>query len=447
MRFFHILSHITRCGQVGAGLDSRGVTLYHYRRMAKIYSRCALFALAAALFTAMSAGAEPTVTIDGVEYVCEDGVCKPREDAPADALPAAPDAEESVRYLEGYVNSDRFIAFLDGDEHSAFARLFRADTSILLLVLLAFLGGVAMNLTPCVLPMIPVNLIIIGKSAHRGLVYGLGMTLAYGALGLAASFGSLAFGTIQSNPWFNMAIALVFLALAAALAGVFSIDFSKSRKPRMPGEKTMPLVYVFFAGTLAAVLAGACVAPVLVAVLVLTADLFAKGTAAALVLPFAVGAGMAAPWPFAGAGMKVLPRPGAWMKWVNRLFALAVTLFAAWYMHLAIEGFSSSAGTPQEAEAGEIAMTSETFSLEGLKRPVLVDCWATWCKNCTAMDKVLAQEHVKRKLENFTVIRLQAENFPKLRALPLFRNIKGLPAFAIIGDTEKATTNEEEKKK
>lgn len=402
----------------------------------------------------MPASADRSVTtINGVEYECEDGVCRPRDGAPGDFLSGAisagtdaPPAEENVRYLEGYVGADRFIAFLEGDEADPFAGLFSADSSLLLLLLLAFLGGVAMNLTPCVLPMIPVNLIIIGKSAHRGLVYGLGMTLAYGALGLAAAFGSLAFGTIQSNPWFNLAIALVFLVLAAALAGAFNIDFSKSRKTRMPGEKAMPIAYVFFAGALAAVLAGACVAPVLVAVLVLTADLFAKGTAAAVILPFAVGAGMAAPWPLAGAGMKVLPRPGAWMKWVNRFFAVAVTAFAAWYMNLAIEGFSS-AGAPRAAEKGEIAMTPETFSLEGLKRPVLVDCWATWCKNCTAMDKVLEEKHVRKKLEGFTVIRLQAEDFGELRSLPLFRNIKGLPAFAIIGDTEKATIKEEEEKK
>lgn len=421
--------------------------------MSKVFSKyfkVALFALTAALFAAAQPVHAETITINGVEYECEDGVCRPRENTNGDLLshilPAGthtPIAEEETRYLEGYVSADKFIAFLDGDENSPLGSLFSADSSLLLLLLLAFLGGVAMNLTPCVLPMIPVNLIIIGKSAQRGFVYALGMTLAYGALGLAAAFGSLAFGTIQSNPWFNLAIAIIFLALAAALAGFFNIDFSKSRKARMPGEKAMPMIYVFFAGSLAAILAGACVAPVLVAVLVLTADLFVKGTASAVLLPFAVGAGMAAPWPLAGAGMKVLPRPGAWMKWVNRIFALTVTALAAWYMNLAIKGFSSESAA-HSAENGAIAMTPETFSLDGLKRPVLIDCWATWCKNCTAMENTLNEKPVREKLKDFTVIRLQAEDFGELRSLPLFKNIKGLPAFAVVGDTQKEKTKEEE---
>lgn len=410
-----------------------------------------IFFALAALFAAAASHAD-TVTIDGVKYECRDGVCvpivekSPRGDSLFPDLSIKNTARENVRYLEGYVGEERFIAFLDGDATASFAGLFRADASILVLLLLAFLGGLAMNLTPCVLPMIPVNLIIIGKSARRGLVYGLGMALAYGALGLAAAFGSLAFGSIQSSPWFNLAVALVFLALSAALGGAFAIDFSKARKIRTPGENGPNVFYVFAAGVLCAVLAGACVAPVLVAALVLTADLFAKGVFAAVLIPFSFGAGMAAPWPFAAAGLKFLPRPGSWMKWINRFFACLTLALAAWYMNVAVKGFSPSDGPPA-AKDGEIAMTPGTFSLEGLERPVLVDCWATWCKNCSAMDKVLAEKRVREKLEGFTVIRLQAEDFAELRALPLFGNIKGLPAFAVIGETKNAKTKEEEKKK
>ena len=128
------------------------------------------------------------------------------------------------------------------------------------LLLLILFGGLALNLTPCVLPMIPVNLLVIGKSAVRGLLYGLGIAMAYGALGVAAAVGGLAFGTIQSSPWFNAAVAAVFVALALSLLGVFRIDFSARRFK----------AGAFLMGVLSAILAGACVAPILVSVLLLT---------------------------------------------------------------------------------------------------------------------------------------------------------------------------------
>jgi thiol:disulfide interchange protein len=294
------------------------------------------------------------------------------------------------------------------------------------------LGGLMMNLTPCVLPMVPVNLMIIGKSAVRGAAYGAGIAVAYGALGLAAALGGMAFGSIQASPWFNLAVAAVFSVLGLSLAGVFHIDFSRSRGKFAFG-RSLPLFYAFFMGALSAVLAGACVAPVLVSVLLLTAELYSKGETFAVALPFLLGIGMALPWPFAGAGLKVLPKPGKWMKWVNRFFAVAVFAFAGWYGRLAYRGFvPSSAGNANGASSAGIAMTVDNFSLEGLKRPVLVDCWASWCKNCAEMDKVLADEKVRSELSRFTFVKLQAEDIGKLKALAGFESAKGLPMFVIF---------------
>ena len=56
----------------------------------------------------------------------------------------------------------------------------------------------------------------------------------------------------------------------------------------------------------------------------MSGDLSAQGNHIALALPFVLGLGMALPWPFAGAGMQVLPKPGAWMKTVNKIFGLVV---------------------------------------------------------------------------------------------------------------------------
>ena len=368
-------------------------------------------------------GDEPHVTTlgNGAKVVCEDGVCRlVEEPEAADATALATEGEEPTRLAQGYMSADRFIAFLDGSDSTT-----SLPYSFFLLPFFLVLAGLALNLTPCVLPMIPVNLIIIGKSAKRGVAYGLGIALAYGALGAAAAGGGMAFGTIQSSPWFNAAVAIIFAALALSISGTFAIDFSKWR-PK-PGS-------AFFMGIVSASLAGACVAPVVASVLLLSADLFAKGHRAALALPLFVGLGMALPWPFLGAGMKLLPKPGAWMKWVNRVFAIVVAGFAVWYASLAWRGFVGTGHATGHAEAGVVAATPETFAaaLNAAKRPVLVDCWASWCKNCAAMDRVMAEEPVRRELERFTVIRLRAEDIGTLRKLPAFSKVQGLPAFAIF---------------
>jgi len=380
----------------------------------------ALFLLAAAPLCAAE-----TNVIDGVTYVCEGGLCRiiDDEDEPSPACrpihgPVNP--QPTTRLAQGYMDADAFTAFLENRPQEDFF----AGKGIWLIVLLALIGGLAMNLTPCVLPMIPINLMIIGKSAARGAWYGLGIMIAYGLLGVLASVGGMAFGSIQSNPWFNLGVAIVFVALALSLFGVFFIDFSKSRSKFRGGA--------FLMGMLAAVLAGACVAPILIAVLLLTAKMFAAGNVFALALPFVLGLGMALPWPFVGAGLSVLPKPGAWMKWVNRGFGIVVLGFAAWYGCLAYRGFNLLSTSTSTSTS---TCTPSTFqaTLTAAKRPVLVDCWATWCKNCSAMEKTtLADPKVQSVLKNFTVIRLQAEDINELKALPGFGGVLGLPAFVIF---------------
>ena len=394
--------------------------------------------LAIGFFAALMASAEIQI-IDGVKYECKDGMCMPIFD---DEPVAAPEVEavmqaESAkppRMAQGYMDADRFVSFLNGEEPSD--GIFEGK-GIWLVLLLVLLGGIAMNLTPCVLPMMPINLMVIGKSASRGLWYGAGIAVAYGVLGLLAAVGGMAFGEIQGNPWFNGIVAVVFVLLALALFDVFFIDLSKYRKVDCASERRAktPLVFAFSMGALSAVLAGACVAPILISVLLLTADLFAKGNWFALGLPFVMGVGMALPWPFVGAGLKVLPKPGAWMKRVNKMFGVVVLCFAAWYGYLAFKSFAPCCGSKSAVES--VSITPATFeeALAAAKRPVLVDCWATWCKNCTAMERgTLKDPKVVETIDElgFTVIRLQSEDMRELKSLKGFEGVMGLPAFVIF---------------
>ena len=384
-----------------------------------------LFGLLGCLILAACAFAEVQV-IGGKKYECRDGMCVLVEDE----VEGVERVERVERVAQGYMRAEEFIAFLEGKEVDSLA-----GHGLWVMLLLVLLGGLAMNLTPCVLPMVPINLMIIGRSAGRGAAYGLGIALAYGLLGVGAAVGGLAFGDIQGSPWFNAAVAVVFVGLALALFDVWFLDLSRFRSGMSFSDKRKGFrfsVFPFLMGALSAVLAGACVAPILISVLVLTADLVSKGNQLAILLPFVMGVGMAFPWPFVGAGMKVLPKPGAWMKWVNRVFGVVVLGFAAWYGWLAWQGWGASG---EDADSPLISLSHPSSIASRLKsehRPILVDCWATWCKNCAAMDRVMAEPEVQEALKPFTVIRVQAEDIGELRKLKGFESIRGLPAFVIF---------------
>ena len=365
---------------------------------------------------------------------------KPEGEKSAGEKPAAektPPDRLSRRLALGYMTPVEFRGFLHGKR--TFAECLEENSSVVTVFLLILLGGLFMNLTPCVLPLVPVSLALVGRGGARGAAYGLGMTLAYGVLGLAAAFGGLAFGAIQSSPWFNLVVAVVFVLLGLATSEVFFIDFSRFRprpKAGVPADAKRGLGGPFLLGAGTAVLAGACVAPILLATLVLTAKWFAAGRTWAVALPFVLGAGMGLPWPFITAGMSVLPKPGMWMRWVNRVFAVVLFGFAVWYGWLAWGGFTARAeAAPAPAQESAVA--------EDASRPTLVIVGAPWCKNCTAMEKTTLKEpSVVEALAKFNVKHVEINTFADLANYPELAglDIKGVPAYVVIEREKEAET-------
>lgn len=325
---------------------------------------------------------------------------------------------------------------------------FLAKHGIALTLLLVVLAGLLLNLTPCVLPMIPVNLALIGagtegagkaRGAILGSAYGAGMALAYGMPGAAiVAAGGGFIGAIQSSPWFNLVAALLFVALALAMLDVFFIDFTRFRKD---GGGTTGIVAAAAAGAATALLAGACVAPVTIAVLLLAGSLYAAGHHAALLLPFALGAGMALPWPALGAGLANMPRPGMWMVWIKRGLAVFMILLAARHARLAWIGFRPGGGAKgadaaEQFEAGDIGSWRKALdSAAAAGKPVLVDFGASWCRNCDEMDEMFANDpEISSRLENFAVLRVRVEQ-PRAREereMLSALGIQGLPTFLML---------------
>jgi len=386
----------------------------------------------------------------------EAGEASPPVAASKDNAPWVP-AGRALMTAGGYLSAGEFLSFLDRAEGKAAASggnglsrflsdpvgFFHAN-GLMLTLLLVLIGGVLLNLTPCVLPMIPINLAIIGAGAGTrgrgfwlGSAYGAGIVLVYGGLGWVILKSGLFFGALQSSPWFNLAVGAVFAALTLAMFDVFVLDFGRWFPARSGGPSTGGAA-AFSAGALSALLAGACVAPVVLAVLLLAGSLVAGGAPEAQFLPFVLGLGMALPWPFAGAGLSVLPAPGLWMVRVKQAFGVFLAVLAAYYFYLAAVGWTSDAHVAREgsiAAGDRAAWEAKVAQARAEGKPLFVDFWATWCKNCSAMERAtFKDERVKARLSGYVVVKVQAEKpeqNPAKEMLEAFA-VRGLPGFAVV---------------
>jgi thiol:disulfide interchange protein len=300
--------------------------------------------------------------------------------------------------------------------------------------------------------MLPITLAVIGAGAQarsrmRGLavgtVYGAGMAISYGAAGAAVVVSGATFGALNSSASFNLAIAVLFVVMSLAMFDIVHIDFTRFRGTAGGGGKR-GLAGVFVLGVVTALLAGACVAPVVISVVVYATAAYAEGSVAALLLPLLLGVGMALPWPLAGAGLSLLPKPGGWMVWVRNGFGVAILAIALYYGYTGVQLLRTALPPEQAAATGSShgeGLEWGTSLVEGLERgleegrPVFVDFWATWCKNCHAMDATTFRDSaVVAELKRYVLVKYQAEKPKESPAREILRafSVIGLPTYAVL---------------
>jgi thiol:disulfide interchange protein DsbD len=212
-----------------------------------------------------------------------------------------------------------------------------------------YVGGLALSLTPCVLPMVPIlSSIIAGQGAvstRRGfllsLSYVLGMAATYTAAGALAA---LAGGQIQAlfqKPWIITLFASLFAVLALSMFGLFELQMPAAVQTRLANlanrQKAGTFVGTAIVGALTALIVTTCVAPPLVGALAVigqTGDV-ARGATAL----FALSIGMGSPLLVVGASAgQLLPRVGPWMNTVKAAFGVLMLGMAIWMMERVLEG-------------------------------------------------------------------------------------------------------------
>ncbi len=228
-------------------------------------------------------------------------------------------------------------------EQDQFARLLASDNWLLMLGAF-FLAGLALSLTPCVLPMIPIlSSIIAGQGQHintaraflLSLVYVLAMALTYTLAGVAAGLFGANLQAAFQNPWIIGSFSAVFVLLAFSMFGFYDLQLPSALQSRLSNashrQKGGTLTGVAVMGLLSALIVGPCMAAPLAGALIYigqSGDPVLGGTAL-----FSLSMGMGVPLLLVGASAgKLLPRAGAWMEGVKAGFGVVLLLMAVWML-------------------------------------------------------------------------------------------------------------------
>ncbi len=330
-----------------------------------------------------------------------------------------------------------------------------------------FLAGLALNLTPCVYPMMPVTIGYFLNQASGGwgrriglpALYVLGMAVTYSILGVVAGLTGSLFGSMLQKPWVTGLLALIFIVMALSMFGLFEI--------RMPGFLTRitggrrGAVGAFLMGLTMGVAAAPCIGPFIVPLL---AFVGASGTPAlGFWLFFVMAIGMGLPnlvlGVFSGA-LAGLPRSGSWLIYVKKVMGTALLAVALYFLqpylpdrplgwivlafallsgiYLAIfERTKVAAGwfRPLKAAVGLAVVAGgawiavpmvgarpepifHPYGAEALDRarsegrPVIVDFFAAWCVPCKELDRfTFSDPRVLEEADRFLMLKADLTSF------------------------------------
>ncbi len=364
------------------------------------------------------------------------------------------------------VHADLVVA----GEPNTFTRALAKGSLYALLVV--FIAGVLTSLTPCIFPMIPITVAILGTQDHRhgrGFLisssYVLGIATTYSILGVIAAKTGAMFGSLLGNPLVVGVIALVFVLMGLSMFGLFEIQIPHALAQRLSSSNQRKGIFPAFASGLAAgVVASPCVGPVLISVLAYVAQKQSPVMGFVYLFTFALGFGQL--FLLIGTSQALwqkLPRSGPWMSKVKIVFGAIMIAMAYYYVRPVLPASWMSFGRPSvssnvssnspaaPANRAAPADTSGTAApatgpawqnysdkvlatAERNHKPAIIDFSAQWCLACAELDKyTYSDEKVMQLGHSFVWIRFDAtspsEALTRLRAK---YGIGGLPFVIFI---------------
>jgi thiol:disulfide interchange protein len=403
---------------------------------------------------------EMTVKVDGL--ACDPKSCMPVKPEAKLQLKLGAVAEVNGEMTEVFAGMAGLDAAVGGGADTP--ALAAPQHSFGVYLMIAFLGGLILNVMPCVFPVLGIKIMSVVQQAGEdkrqvvlhGLAYTLGILICFWALGgLVVSLGK-AWGFQLQSPGFVYGLCLFFLVFGLNMAGLFEIGASAvgvgsnlQAKHGLGGS--------FFTGLLATVVATPCSAPFLGSALGFAVTL---PTIQALMMFTMIGLGLASPFLVLSLMPKLvsaLPRPGAWMEsfkqgmsfllfgtvgymtWVLTgmveglpllfgFFGLVVVALACWIygrwslphrpkrtrwistgLALAIAAAGIWMGWPKPEQAWLEWSPERVAELRAANVPVYVDYTAKWCFTCQVNKRVYGSEAIQKAIRDKKIALLKAD--------------------------------------
>lgn len=213
-------------------------------------------------------------------------------------------------------------------------------SGLLIGLLLVFVGGLALNLTPCVYPLIPITIGYFGGQSEgktsrlilMGLLFVLGMSVTYSIVGVVTSLTGAVFGSLLQNPVVIIIIAAIFLALSLSMFGVYEFKLPDKLVAKAGGAKG-GLFGAFFMGLTMGIVAAPCIGPFVLGLVTYVAT---KGDALyGFLMFFVLALGLGLPYLFLAVfsgKLKSLPRAGLWMDAVKHIFGFILIAMALYFL-------------------------------------------------------------------------------------------------------------------